>query len=130
MSTGRHAAPLIVAFAIILVGRPSNVAYKGIGIVERATSKVYDRNRWPTSERSALPSCFAIWSEALSMPMKRFQTRRSARSVGSCQRAASRYSDDIANAMLKIACLRYKIFRAKFGREPGPDDPPFFRFDE
>jgi hypothetical protein len=28
--------------------------------------------------------------------------------------------------MLKIACLRYKIFRAKFGREPGPNDPLFF----
>ena len=58
--------------------------------------------------------------------MKRFQTRRSARSVGGCQRAASRYGDDIGNAMLKIACLRYKILRAKFGREPGPNDPLFF----
>lgn len=29
-------------------------------------------------------------------------------------------------AMLKIARLRYKIFRAKFGRDPPPDDPLFF----
>jgi len=28
--------------------------------------------------------------------------------------------------MLKIARLRYQIFRAQFGREPGPDDPLFF----
>jgi hypothetical protein len=29
-------------------------------------------------------------------------------------------------AMLKIARLRYQIFRDRFGRDPGPDDPLFF----
>ena len=28
--------------------------------------------------------------------------------------------------MLKIARLRYHLFRDRFGRDPGPDDPLFF----
>ncbi len=28
--------------------------------------------------------------------------------------------------MLKIARMRYQIFRDRFGRDPGPDDPLFF----
>ncbi len=28
--------------------------------------------------------------------------------------------------MLKIVRMRYKIFRSRFGRDPGPDDPLFF----
>jgi hypothetical protein len=28
--------------------------------------------------------------------------------------------------MLKIARMRYRIFRDRFGRDPGPDDPLFF----
>jgi hypothetical protein len=44
----------------------------------------------------------------------------------SCRRVASRYSDDIGIAMLKIARVRYQIFRTRFGRDPGPDDPLFF----
>ena len=45
--------------------------------------------------------------------------------MGTGRRAASRYSDDIGIAMLKIARVRYQIFR-RFGRDPGPDDPLFF----
>jgi hypothetical protein len=59
--------------------------------------------------------------------MKRYeyQARRSTRSMGSCRRAGSRYSDDIGPAMLKIARMQCKIFRARFGRDPGLDDPLF-----
>jgi hypothetical protein len=58
--------------------------------------------------------------------MKQFQARRPMRSMGSCRRAGSRHSDDIGIAMLKIARVRYQIFRTRFGRDPGPDDPLFF----
>jgi hypothetical protein len=46
--------------------------------------------------------------------------------MGVCRRDGSRYSDDIGVAMLKIARVRYEIFRSRFGRDPGPDDPLFF----
>jgi hypothetical protein len=46
--------------------------------------------------------------------------------MGGCRQLGSRYSDDIGIAMLKIARVRYDIFRIKFGRDPGPDDPLFF----
>ena len=60
------------------------------------------------------------------MRMKQYQARRPIRSMGSCRRAGSRYGDDIGMSMLKIARVRYQIFRARFGRDPGPDDPLFF----
>jgi hypothetical protein len=60
------------------------------------------------------------------MHKKRFQTRRSTRSIESGQRTAARYREEIEVAMLKIARMRSKIFRAKFGRDPGLDDPLFF----
>ena len=60
------------------------------------------------------------------MRMRQFQARRPMRSMGSCRRAGARYGDDIGMAMLKIARVRYQIFRARFGRDPGPDDPLFF----
>lgn len=46
--------------------------------------------------------------------------------MGTGHRAGSRYGDDIGVAMLKIARVRYQIFRTRFGRDPGPDDPLFF----
>lgn len=46
--------------------------------------------------------------------------------MGVCRRVGSRYGDDIGVAMLKIARVRYEIFRTRFGRDPGPDDPLFF----
>jgi hypothetical protein len=60
------------------------------------------------------------------MHKKRFQTRRSTRSMESGQRTAARYRAEIDVAILKIARVRSKIFRAKFGRDPGLDDPLFF----
>jgi hypothetical protein len=60
------------------------------------------------------------------MRMKQYQARRPMRAMGNCRRPGSRYSDDIGVAMLKIARVRYDIFRIKFGRDPGPDDPLFF----
>jgi len=46
--------------------------------------------------------------------------------MGAGRRLGSRYGDDIGVAMLKIARVRYEMFRARFGRDPGPDDPLFF----
>ena len=60
------------------------------------------------------------------MRMKQFQARRPMRSMETGRRAGSRYSHDIGLTMLKIARVRYDIFRATFGRDPGPDDPLFF----
>jgi hypothetical protein len=60
------------------------------------------------------------------MRMKQSHARRPMRAMGSCRRVGSRYGDDIGNAMLKIARVRYQIFRTRFGRDPGPDDPLFF----
>lgn len=60
------------------------------------------------------------------MRMKQFQARRSLRATGRCERSGSRYCADIGVAMLKIARMRYQIFRDRFGRDPGPDDPLFF----
>jgi hypothetical protein len=60
------------------------------------------------------------------MRLMQFQARRPMRSTGSGRRDGSRYCDDIGLVMLKIARVRYEIFRAKFGRDPGPDDPLFF----
>jgi hypothetical protein len=60
------------------------------------------------------------------MRMKQDQARRPLRSMRTSRRAGSRNSHDIGLTMLKIASVRYDIFRAKFGRDPGPDDPLFF----
>jgi hypothetical protein len=60
------------------------------------------------------------------MRMKRYQARRPMRSIDMCGRLGSRYSDDIGVAMLKIARVRYDIFRSKFGRDPRPNEPLFF----
>jgi len=60
------------------------------------------------------------------MGMKHYQARRPVRAMEAGRRLGSRYSDDIGIAMLKIARVRYDIFRIKFGRDPGPDDPLFF----
>jgi len=48
------------------------------------------------------------------------------RLMGNGRRLGSRQSDDIGMAMLKIARMRYQIFRDQFGRDPGPDEPLFF----
>jgi len=60
------------------------------------------------------------------MRTRQFEARRAGRVMGSCRRIGSRHGDDIGMAMLKIARMRYQIFRDRFGRDPGPDDPLFF----
>jgi hypothetical protein len=60
------------------------------------------------------------------MGIKRFEARRPIRSIGNCRRPASRLSDDPELAVLKIARVRYQIFRDRFGRAPRPDEPLFF----
>lgn len=60
------------------------------------------------------------------MRMKQSHARRPMRLMGISRRDGSRHGDDIGTAMLKIARVRYEIFRARFGRDPGPDDPLFF----
>jgi hypothetical protein len=60
------------------------------------------------------------------MRIKQYEARRPMRSMDNCRRIGSRQSDDIGTAMLKIARMRYQIFRDRFGRDPGPDEPLFF----
>ena len=60
------------------------------------------------------------------MRIKQFEARRPMRLMDNCRRIGSRHSDDIGMAMLKIARMRYQIFRERFGRDPGPDEPLFF----
>lgn len=60
------------------------------------------------------------------MRQRQLETREPIRLMGNCRRAGSRRSDDIGMAVLKIARMRYQIFRDRFGRDPGPDDPLFF----
>jgi hypothetical protein len=60
------------------------------------------------------------------MRIKQYGARQPIRSMDSCRRTGSRQSNDLGMAMLKIARLRYQIFRDRFGRDPGPDEPLFF----
>jgi hypothetical protein len=60
------------------------------------------------------------------MRVRQNEARQPMRSIGGCRRTGSRQSNDIGMAMLKIARLRYQIFRDRFGRDPAPDEPLFF----
>lgn len=60
------------------------------------------------------------------MRFKQFDARRPIRLMDSGRRIGSRHGNDIGMVMLKIARMRYQIFRDRFGREPGPDEPLFF----
>jgi hypothetical protein len=60
------------------------------------------------------------------MRVRRFQIRLPTRSVDGRRRAGSRVRYDIGIAMLKIMRMRCQVFRSRFGRDPGPDDPLFF----
>ena len=60
------------------------------------------------------------------MRIKQYEARQAMRTMDTCRRTGSRQSNDLGMAMLKIARLRYQIFRDRFGRDPGPDEPLFF----
>jgi hypothetical protein len=60
------------------------------------------------------------------MRQMQIESRGSAHLMGKCSRRGARRSSDIEWAVLKIARLRYRVFRERFGRDPGPDDPLFF----
>jgi hypothetical protein len=53
-------------------------------------------------------------------------SRNSTRSIGERWRMGARRSSDVAEAVMRISRLRYQIFRARFGRDPYPDEPLFF----
>lgn len=38
----------------------------------------------------------------------------------------SRISDPLVTALLEIAKVRFALFRERFGRDPGPDEPLLF----
>ena len=60
------------------------------------------------------------------MRARRFQFRPPMRSVDGRRRAGSRVRYDVGVAILKIMRMRCQVFRSRFGRDPGPDDPLFF----
>ncbi len=62
----------------------------------------------------------------MTMRLARIEHRGSARVAGRSARSSGRRATDMGNAILRIARLRYQIFRERFGRDPGPDDPLFF----
>jgi hypothetical protein len=53
-------------------------------------------------------------------------SRNSSRAIGERWRTGARRSSDVAAAVMRISRLRYQIFRARFGRDPYPDEPLFF----
>jgi hypothetical protein len=60
-----------------------------------------------------------------------FEDRGPMRLMDHSQRFGSHQSsDDIGMAMLKIAHMRYQMFRARFGRDPEPHEPLFFDPEE
>ncbi len=66
----------------------------------------------------------------MAMRLARMEHRGPARIPGRSGRASGRRTIDVGSAILRIARLRYRIFRERFGREPGPDDPLFFDMSE
>ena len=60
------------------------------------------------------------------MRQVQIETRGSTHSMGRRSRRGARRTSDTEAAVLKIARLRYRMFRERFGRDPGPDDPLFF----
>ena len=43
---------------------------------------------------------------------------------------ATRVSDPLVAALLEIAKVRFELFRERFGRDPGPDEPLLFDPDK
>lgn len=58
--------------------------------------------------------------------LARMEHRGPARIPGRSARTSGRRTTDMGRAILRIARLRYQIFRERFGRDPGPEDPLFF----
>lgn len=56
----------------------------------------------------------------------KIEHRGPAHATGRLFRSPRRQTTDVGSAILRIARLRYQIFRERFGRDPGPDDPLFF----
>lgn len=56
----------------------------------------------------------------------RLEHRGPAHATGRLYRSSRRQTTDVGNAILRIARLRYEIFRERFGRDPEPDEPLFF----
>ena|ERR1700761_9812313 len=54
------------------------------------------------------------------------ECRGSQKAVGHFFRTGARRSSNVNAAVMRIARLRYKMFRARFGRDPYPDEPLFF----
>jgi hypothetical protein len=53
-------------------------------------------------------------------------SRGSVRAIGERLRPGGRRAMDVAAAVMRISKLRYQLFRARFGRDPYPDEPLFF----
>jgi hypothetical protein len=65
------------------------------------------------------------------MRARLFEGRGPMRLMDNSQRFGSHQSsDDIGMTMLKIAHMRYQLFRARFGRDPEANEPLFFDPEE
>ena len=65
------------------------------------------------------------------MRARQFEGRGPMRLMDNSHRFGSHQSsDNIGMTMLKIAHMRYQLFRARFGRDPGPNEPLFFDPEE
>jgi hypothetical protein len=60
------------------------------------------------------------------MRQGQIECRGSQKAVGRLFRAGARRSSNVNAAVMRIARLRYEMFRARFGRDPYPDEPLFF----
>lgn len=60
------------------------------------------------------------------MRQGQIECRGSRKAVGRSSRFGARRSSNLGEAMMRIARLRYEMFRAQFGRDPYPDEPLFF----
>jgi hypothetical protein len=54
------------------------------------------------------------------------KSRGSKRTVGERFRDGARRSSNVSASVMRIARLRYEMFRDRFGRDPYPDEPLFF----
>jgi hypothetical protein len=60
------------------------------------------------------------------MRQGQIECRGARKAIGPQFRTGARRSSNLSAAMMRIARLRYQMFRERFGRDPYPDEPLFF----
>jgi hypothetical protein len=64
--------------------------------------------------------------EGSKMRQGQVEGRGSRRTIDHRFRVGARRSSNLSAAVMRIARLRYEMFRDRFGRDPYPDEPLFF----